>query len=194
MALHPDEMTAAIIKNLPTKSGRSLAEWLALLAAHAPFAKPKDAVAWLKGTHGLGHVSALIVVQRAAITTGQSAGEVATEGPFIKATAQQRALFDELAVALQEAVPDTTVTVCKTYVGFGNPVQFATSYPLRDGSVAVGLSGIDSALPEPTGGKPRGGSTRIRWLLLVTDATTLALAVQHAKAAAAPVSRANCAP
>lgn len=65
-AVHPAVTHArAIIENMPEKTGRSLKEWVALLEADGPTA-PREHVAWLKGSHGLGEVTAKLVARRAA--------------------------------------------------------------------------------------------------------------------------------
>ena len=58
-------MAAAIVRNLPAKTGRSLGEWVDVLLASAPTGPRKERVAWLKSEHGLGHRQASMVVDAA---------------------------------------------------------------------------------------------------------------------------------
>ncbi len=59
-----------MVANLPAKTGRSLAEWLAALAASGTRG-PKEAAAWLKREHGLGTGTAVLIAEIA-----QPGGEV----------------------------------------------------------------------------------------------------------------------
>ena len=54
MGLSPAEMEAAIIRNLPDKTGKSLEEWLQVLR-EADLPDKKQMKAHLKETHGVGH-------------------------------------------------------------------------------------------------------------------------------------------
>ncbi len=47
-------------RTLAEKTGRSLDDWVALLARDGP-AGHRDGVAWLKETHGLGHFQARLI-------------------------------------------------------------------------------------------------------------------------------------
>ncbi len=63
MGLSPQEMDAAIVRNLPAKTGKSLDEWLKVLDESGLTAK-KELKAHLKETHGVGHFQAQIIVKR----------------------------------------------------------------------------------------------------------------------------------
>jgi hypothetical protein len=63
MGLSPAEMNAAIIKNLPEKSGKSLDEWLCVLTA-SKLTDKKALKALLKDVHGVGHFQAQTIVMR----------------------------------------------------------------------------------------------------------------------------------
>ena len=73
MGLSPQEMEEAIIRKMPETTGRTLDAWIGVLRAAPAFAKPKEAVAWLKAEHGLGHVTAQLVVRLAGVVP-QSGG------------------------------------------------------------------------------------------------------------------------
>lgn len=125
MALDPARMQAAIIANLPHKTGRSLDEWLAVLAADGPEGRAAR-IAWLK-SQGLGHVTAQVVVDRA--TTGRAiyadAGDELLERLFGVEGQPRRERFERVRRSLIDLVPGTTVTVCKGYVGFSSGRQYA---------------------------------------------------------------------
>jgi len=56
-------MEAAIIKNLPEKTGKSLEEWFDVLSA-SKLTDKKALKACLKETHGVGHFQAQTIVKR----------------------------------------------------------------------------------------------------------------------------------
>jgi hypothetical protein len=178
MALHPGEMDAAIIRNLSAKTGRDLEGWIALLKSEPPFAKPKRAVEWLKAQHGLGHISAQIVVKHAGGAARASQDDL-EHALFANASVEQGALYDHLKARLPAAMPGTIITPCKTYVGFGNPVQYAVVKPLRNGELAVGLASIATDLPAPAAAKGLGGGDKIRWKTAVRTQADIELVVRH---------------
>jgi hypothetical protein len=174
MALHPDEMEAAVIRNLDAKTGRGLEAWIAVLAAGPAFAKPLEAVAWLKG-QGLGHIAAQIVVKRARGGGPVSAG-VYRDALFPPGTAS-RATFDMAEAALVAAFPGTVVTDCKGYVGYGDPVQYAVLTTKR-GAVVAGLARVAAGLPVPEVAKGLGGG-RIGWKMAIAGSEDVARMVAH---------------
>jgi hypothetical protein len=176
MALHPDEMDAAIIRNLRQKTGRTLEQWIALLQAAPAFAKPKDAIVWLKGTHAVGHIAAQLIVKRAAGERRDGAAELIAA---LFSDAERRALYEALASHLVRAFPGTRVTPCKGYVGFGDPTQYAVVKPHRAGGVLVGLARTDPALSDLEPASGLGGSARIRWKVVVASEREIPQVVQH---------------
>jgi hypothetical protein len=63
MPLGPGDMSAAILRNLQVKTGRTLEEWRTVVRA-LPEERRKDRVARLKREYGLGHVTAELLVDR----------------------------------------------------------------------------------------------------------------------------------
>jgi len=62
MTLSPKEMVKAIIKNLPEKTGKSLDQWIKVLAKKK-IATKKEQMVFLKETHGLGHFQAQTIIK-----------------------------------------------------------------------------------------------------------------------------------
>jgi len=174
MALHPDEMDAAVVRNLKARTGRDLDGWLAVLAGGPVFAKPSEAVAWLKA-QGLGHVQAQIVVRRAGGGAPAAAG-VLRDALFPPGSAV-RTLFEAAEAALVAAFPGTVVTDCKGYTGFGDPLQYAVLTAKR-GVLVAGLARVAAGLPEPDVAKGLGGG-RIRWKLTVAGEADIARLVAY---------------
>ena len=67
MALSPQQMGEAIIRNLPAKTGKDLNQWIEIVR-RSPLNEKKAVIAWLKETHGLGHFQAQKVYERATGT------------------------------------------------------------------------------------------------------------------------------
>ena len=62
MGLSPKEMEGAIIKNLPVKTGKSIDEWIQVLAKEKIPGK-KEMKVCLKEKHKLGHFQAQTIVK-----------------------------------------------------------------------------------------------------------------------------------
>ena len=60
--MKPEEMEAAIIRNLPEKTGYSLEEWFAILQK-SNLSQKRDLKAYLKDDHGVGHFQAQTIVK-----------------------------------------------------------------------------------------------------------------------------------
>ncbi len=59
-----DKKVQGMIANLPEKTGKTLAQWIRVLAK-CPAATDAERAAWLKKEHGLGHFQARLVVSQA---------------------------------------------------------------------------------------------------------------------------------
>ena len=60
--MKPEEMEAAIIRNLPEKTGHSLEEWFAILQKSS-LAEKAELKAYLKHDRGVGHFQAQTIVK-----------------------------------------------------------------------------------------------------------------------------------
>jgi Domain of unknown function (DUF4287) len=176
MALHPAEMDAAIIRNMAQKTGRTLEEWIALLDTAAPFSTAGDAAQWLKTNHEMGHFAARIVARCAA---GDSTGSPAQLLDVLFKTEVQRGLFERLREALERSIPHTVMTPCKTYAGFGNPLQYAVAKPDSTHGLLIGLAVCDPALPALKPTKGIGGSIRIRWKIGIATEGEIRMVIAH---------------
>lgn len=176
MALDPEAMDAAVLRNLEAKSGQGLEAWLSALRSAGPFARPAEAVAWLKA-QGLGHVTAQVVVRHSG---------AAPQGPTVDNVlgSAGAALFRALEAALAPEVPGLKVGVRKGYVTLGTRVQFAVAVPAGKGTgIRLGLvaQAPGAALPPAP---PMGGSDRFRLLLEVPDEMSIPGTLVHLRAAA----------
>jgi hypothetical protein len=62
-----------MIANLPSKTGKTLDQWVSIVA-EAPVGTDGDRAAWLKKEHGLGHFQARLVVTEAKRLHGRNLG------------------------------------------------------------------------------------------------------------------------
>lgn len=183
MALSPDEMDAAVLRNLAERSGLTLTDWITRLEGSGPFAKPAEAVAWLKTQHGLGHVTAQILVRKwknRNRTTDDDRSIEMILGP------DGAVVFDHLVRALRPSIPNLEVMPRKTYVGLGTGRQFAVAVRPKAGAAQlwIGLVAQDGTqAPLPKAPK-LGGSDRFIYLLEIEPGSDLAGSLAHLRSAA----------
>lgn len=183
MALSPDEMDAAVLRNLAERSGLTLVDWITRLEASGPFAKPAEAVAWLKTQHGLGHVTAQILVRKWKNRDRPTEDDRSIETIL---GLDGAVVFDQLVQALRQSIPTLEVMPRKTYVGLGTGRQFAVAVRPKSGAAQlwIGLIAQDKAqAPLPKAPK-LGGSDRFIYLLEVESRSDLAGSLAHLRAAA----------
>ncbi len=186
MALHPEAMNAAILRNLKIKTGRNLEEWIVILDRECTCTGERPIAEWLKGEYGMGHITAIVLARKQAIMkTGgmQPTGRELLSGLFARNHAAHQWYLD-VSVGLSDKLSGVIETPCKTYVGFGNPRQFAVLRPGKSEGLLVGLAGYDSMLGDLEGVRGLGGSARIRYRMLVRNESDLQIGIRHAIAAA----------
>jgi hypothetical protein len=124
-----DSATLTMVKNLAAKTGRSLDEWIALLATTG-LAKHGEMVNWLKTKHGLGHGYANLVVtfakERAA--PGPATADAQLDAIFAGDKAAHRPLYDSVLAELKK-LGDFEVAPKKAYVSLRRSKQFACFHP-----------------------------------------------------------------
>lgn len=183
MPLSPEDMDAAVLRNLADKTGKTLAHWLDLLNAAGPFDKPAAAVAWLKQNEGLGYVTAQILVRTWNGATPRSAGA----DPIAEVLgAAGAAALAQIIAGLAPVLPDVRLMPRKAYVGLGRPVQFAVAArPKRSGAILwLALVRQDEGLARLPPAPRLGGSDRFGVLLEVEAATSPEVVQAHLRAAA----------
>lgn len=143
-------------RNLEAQTGKSRAQWIAL-ANEQGIAKHGELVAWLKGTHGLGHGNAnLIAVRAREAAQGVAAGSddlVAVQYAGAKADLRQQ--YEELIAAIRQFGADVEISPKKGYVSLRRSKQFALIQPSTADRIDVGLNlkGV-----EPSGRLEASGS------------------------------------
>jgi hypothetical protein len=152
VALSPGEMQEAIIDNLPKKTGRTLKDWVEIIKTTGPTER-KAQLAWLKSEHQVGHVTAQVLLQHArgegSIYSDRTAAFL--DAIFGPVGSNLRVAFVTLSDTITAAVPGTKTTVCKGYVGFAAPRQYAV-VRAHDKKLQVGLRlPPEKDLPSVTG-------------------------------------------
>lgn len=183
MALSPAEMDAAVLANLAQRTGKGLDHWLALLNGAPPLGKPAAAVAWLKAEHGLGHVTAQIIVRK-----WKERRDRDTESDPVESVlgVPGAAMLQRIFSALAADVPNLSLMPRKSYVGLGTPVQFAVAARPRKSEAILWLALIaqDARLPRLGPAQRLGGSDRFTLLLEVGSDSDIDTALVHLRAAA----------
>ena len=178
MALSPKEMQAAIIATLLQKTGRDLEVWVAIARARKSGTRA-ETVRWLKGEHGLGHVTAQVVAQHAHGEGGAYDGEDTLLEELVPPPLRET--FARVEQVLSAAAPKGDRVVCKTYVGFRSGRQFAALRAEGDALlVALRLADDDHGLART---RFRGGGG-LSHELLVREGDDLRTLTQAARAAA----------
>jgi hypothetical protein len=138
-------MGEAMARNLPERTGRSLAEWVRLVRATG-IQDWKEAKQWLKDNHGLTTMYAYMVAGAALAEHGDYGDEDGLlDAMYHGARAQLRPIHDKLWALAQQLGPDVQLVVCKTYCSFRANTQFAVIKPTTQTALDLGL-----ALPADT--------------------------------------------
>jgi hypothetical protein len=154
-AVHPGVvMTQAIITAMKDKTGRSLEDWLELVANDGP-ATEKERLAWLKAKHGLGTnyagCIARISVGKGELFSAEGYLRLApkyVEDLFAGARAGLRPVYEALLAAGLKLGKDVRVSPCKTFVPLYRNHVFAQIKPTTRTRIDFGLALKDTKTPK----------------------------------------------
>jgi hypothetical protein len=137
----PDAAAQTMIDNLPEKTGKSLDQWLKLLAKQK-FEKHGEIVKWLKSEHAVTHGFAnLIAHKHLAAVAGGPAGEVdLVSAQYQGAKADLRPIYDAIIKIVSGFGKDVEIAPKKTYVSLRRNKQFALVQPSTKDRVDVGIN------------------------------------------------------
>jgi len=138
----PAEMIAAVTRNLPARTGKTVDEWIRIVQREGP-PLPKDRIAWLREAHNLGSVTAKIITDQASGGRWARAYENAdtlVEGLYSGARAALRPLYDAIARIAHKLGKDVTVSPRKTYTSLIRHRQFAVIKPTARARIDVGFA------------------------------------------------------
>ena len=167
------EIEKEFIDNLKASTGKSLSEWMKVIAASG-VTKRNDILNWLKEKNGFGHMNAALltgIYQNAGKPVYGSTAEL-LDNQFAKA-ADMRPLFESVIAFVQKHFPNSTVLPKKTYVSILEKREFA-AINIKPKELRIGLDLGDRAFDETvTKSKLSGPMPRISHMLVITDKTHL---------------------
>lgn len=161
MAKTPEEMQASMIANLEEKTGKSLAEWMAIARASGK-TKHGEIVQHLKGEHGVGHGYANLIVH--SMKSGGppvgAAGAAEGDGDLVEQQyagpkADLKPIYEALIERVKGFGDDVEIAPKKTYVSLRRSKQFGLIQPSTKTRVDVGLNLKET---EPEGRLEAAGS------------------------------------
>ncbi len=135
----PEEQAASMLHNLEEKTGRPIAEWLAVVGASG-LEKHGEIVKLLKSEHGVTHGYANLIAHEAR----QSAAAHA-EAPDLIAgqyagKESLRPIYDRIAAAVSRFGDDVELAPKKAYVSLRRAKQFGLVQPSTKTRVDVGIN------------------------------------------------------
>ena len=130
-----DQALKSMIENMPEKTGKSLEEWKALLAAKS-FAKHSEGVSFLKKEHGVTHGYANTIVTLSK-DSGTSADDLVASQ--YKGKEILLPVYEKLLAEIADFGPDIQVVPKKTTVSLVRKKQFALVKPATKSRIDLGL-------------------------------------------------------
>lgn len=136
-----DSATANMIENLRTNTGRSLEEWLHVLAsAPGGLTKHGEMLKYLKTEQGLTHGYANFVALRFRAGDTPPVGDDLVEGQYAGAKAGLRPLYEALLSEAKRLGDDVEVAPKKASVSLRRNKQFALLEPATKDRIDVGIN------------------------------------------------------
>lgn len=136
-----DQATQNMIKNLESMTGKSLAEWIAIVEASGQ-EKVKARIDFLKANHGLTYGYANLIALFAKDRAEQAAGAVPDDpiaALYSGEKAGLRPIYDKVLAAAMKFGGDVVESPKRTYVSLRRDKQFAIVQPTTKTRVDVGL-------------------------------------------------------
>jgi predicted transport protein len=130
-----------MIDNLPDRTGRSLDQWLRILAGQT-FEKHGEIVNWLKSEHAVTHGFAnLIAHMHRDATAGDSGVSVdLVEEQYNGPKTALRPIYDEIIKVVSALGNDVEIAPKKAYVSLRRNKQFALVQPSTKTRIDVGIN------------------------------------------------------
>ena len=148
-----EDAAATMLRNLRAKTGKSLDEWIVILAQSA-LDKHGEMVKYLKSEHGVTHGFAnFIVTHFRKQVEPQVVDLVASQ--YSGAKANLKPVYDKLSKAVAKFGNDVELAPKKAYVSLRRKKQFGLIQPSTKTRVDIGLNLPDAA---PTARLEKSGS------------------------------------
>lgn len=141
MAQTPDQMAQTMLANVPEKTGKTIAQWRAILKK-AALQKHGEQVKLLKTEHGVTHGFANLIATVHRNDGKLAAGDDAAlvDAQYAGPKADLRPIYDALVAAAQTLGKDVQVAPKKTCVSLRRNKQFALIQPSTRTRVDLGLN------------------------------------------------------
>jgi len=142
MAVSPDDQLRTMLNNLPEKTGRSLDEWMSVLAGRES-EKFGKLVAWLKSEHGVTHGFANLIVHsfQKGGAKPSAAGDVSlVDAQFPPHKAHLRPIYESVMEQVRVLGKDAEIAPKKSYVSLRRKKQFGLVQVSTKTRVDLGLN------------------------------------------------------
>ena len=165
------DATAAMIANMPEKTGKSLDQWLAIVKK-TKLQKHGDIVKMLKADHAIGHGFANLIAHKAlASDAGSAEDEDLVAAQYSGAKAALKPIHDKLVKLVESFGKDVELSPKKAYVSLRRSKQFGLIQPSTATRLDLGLNLKGAA---PSGRLEASGS----WNAMVTHRVKLSSATE----------------
>jgi hypothetical protein len=136
-----DQTLESMIRNLEEKSGRTMAEWTAIVKKLGP-KKHGEVVKHLKDAYQLGHGYANLVAHHAKGTVIERADgtDALVDAMYAGEKAGLRPIYDKLIAEVRAFGGDVEIAPKKTYVSLRRSKQFGLIQPSTKTRVDVGIT------------------------------------------------------
>jgi len=124
------------------KTGKTFEAWVKIAKADGP-PGAKECHAWLKQQHGVPHLSAEIIADKASGACRLEAydnPDALMEAMYSGLKASLRPIHDKVTKLAKKLGKDVVITPCKTYVSLRRKKQFAIVKPTTRNRVDLGLT------------------------------------------------------
>ena len=140
MPKSPEEMAAAMVKNMKEKTGKTLPQWLKITKA-SKLAKHGEIVKFLKSEHGIGHGFAnMIAMETLKSPSGGGGADDLVEKQYSGPKAELKPIYDALIKEIKKFGRDVEIAPKKTYVSLRRNKQFGIIQPSTKDRVDVGIN------------------------------------------------------
>ncbi len=140
MAKSPEEMVAAMIKNFPEKTGKTLAQWIKI-SKGSKLVKHGEISKYLKSEHGMTHGFANLVATK-TLESGKkpATGQDLVSSQYAGPKANLHPIYDAIISAVKKFGKDMELSPKKAYVSLRRSKQFAIIQPSTKTRVDVGIN------------------------------------------------------
>ncbi len=137
MAKSPEELAQTMIDNMPEKTGKSLAEWLAVVKASGA-AKHGEMMKLLKGEYGVTHGFANLIAQKAVGNLDVAPDDLVANQ--YKGKEALKPIHDAIVAYVKTLGGDVEIAPKKTSVSLRRSKQFALIHPSTKTRIDLGLN------------------------------------------------------